>query len=89
MENMRPLRGLGYLVCLLVAVAAAVVAANSITALYMVGAGYVAPGEPMYLDELAPTMKEAAVLLLASVGTIAVALFACASLRRRKNDHAS
>jgi hypothetical protein len=65
------------------------VVASSIIALYMVGASYVAPGEPMYLDQLAPTMKEASILLLASVGTIAIALFGCANLRRRMSDHAS
>jgi hypothetical protein len=78
-----------YLVFLLAAIVGAINAAYSIVGLYMVVAGNVQPGEPMYLDELAPTGKDALIALFVSVVVIAFALAGCWRMRRRLNNHAN
>lgn len=53
---MKVLLKAAYLVLLLVAIVEAINAAYSIVGIYMVVAGNVQPGEPMYLNEPAPTV---------------------------------
>ena len=78
-----------YLVLLLVAIVGAINAAYSIVGIYMVVAGNVQPGEPMYLDELAPTVKDASLALFASVVVIALALVGCWRIRHRLGSNAN
>lgn len=78
-----------HLVLLLVAIVGAINAAYSIVGIYMVLSGYAQPGEPMYLDELAPTVKNASLTLLASVVVIALALVGRWRTRRWLSSNAS
>lgn len=86
---MRALLKAAYAVLLLVAILGAINVAYSIVGLYMVLAGYVQPGEPMYLDELALTTMNASLTLLASVVVIGLALFGCWRTRRWLSGNAS
>ena len=78
-----------YAVLLLVAILGAMSTAFSIVELYMVLAGYVQPGEPMYLDQIAPNTKSASLTLLVSLVAIGLALLGCWRTRRWLSSNAS
>ena len=82
---MRALLTLGYVLMLLVAMVGALNVGHSLIGLWMVLGGYAEPGQPMFLDELAPTVGDASLTLaIASLVTIA-ALLGCWWARRRAN----
>jgi uncharacterized membrane protein len=59
------------------------VAALAIADIYMVGIAGVAPGEPIYLDTLAPSLGSATIQLGIGIVTIALALVVRLAVRRR------
>jgi hypothetical protein len=61
----------------------ALVVAIALAGLYMVVFEGVRPGEPIWLDELAPSKSSAALQLAIGAGLIGVSLVARAAIRRR------
>jgi hypothetical protein len=66
-----------------VALVGCVSVAFSLAALYMVGISGARPGQPIYLDELAPTLGDATIDLGIGLFVIALALTVRALIRRR------
>jgi len=57
--------------------------ANAIVSFYMVYFGYVQPGEPMYLDTLAPTIIESVMVFAVGISVIALCSFGSSFVKRR------
>lgn len=67
-----------------VALLGAILAALAVAGLYMVLVEGVAPGEPIWLDELAPSKGGAIVQLATGAAVIAVALYVRTLIRRKQ-----
>ena len=63
--------------------------AYAIVGAYMVIAGYVEPGQPVYVDELAPTYLQSLSQFLVGAGLVTLALVSRAVVRRRLSASAA
>ena len=86
---MRALLTISYLFLAAVALVAALSIVDSGVGLYFVAAGYARPGDPIYLDELAPTIHQSSISLGVSVLVAALAVVGCITIRRKIRDRAS
>jgi len=77
------------LLMLLVAFVGCVGVAFAIAGGYMVASGAVSPGQPMYLDELAPSSQAVIYQLLVGVALIALSLISRAAIRRKLSANAA
>jgi hypothetical protein len=80
---MRSFLKLVSLLAIPVALIGAVVVAFALAGLYMVVFEGVRPGEPIWLDELAPSRSGAALHVAIGAGLVGVALIVRAGIRRR------
>ena len=80
---MRSLLHVASLMMLPVAFIGCVSVSYALVAGYMLASGMVSPGQPMYLDELAPEPKEAAFQFLLGSAFIALSLIARTAIRRK------
>ena len=69
-----------------VALYGALIIAKCATDIYMLTFGGVAPGEPMWVDELAPTLAEATTWLILGSSLVAASLLLRAWIRRKLRE---
>ena len=72
------------LLALPVIVIGIVMVVSAAAAGYMVAFGGASPGEPIYLDELAPTLRSSVMNLLLGVAAVALGLWGRAYARRKR-----